>query len=108
MKHFVLPLLLLTSAHAYAETITIDKLYGCDTVDAQKLKLRFLRVVTDCASGGCKPGAADVSYANYQYIQKNHCRPIPSGEYTVLAQARVPGGRVVRIKSEGQLLWVLD
>lgn len=108
MKAILFSLLLAASSCALAETITIDNLYGCDTVDTQKMKLKFLRVVTNCASGGCKPGAAELSYANYNYLQENHCRRIPSGRYKVIEQAPVPGGRVVRVKSGNELLWVLD
>jgi hypothetical protein len=108
MKSIVVPIMLLVGSQAYAETIRINNLYGCDTVDAQKLKLKFLKAAVNCQSGGCKPGTAEISYANYNYIQETHCRRIPAGDYKVLDQAPVPGGRVVRVKADGQLLWVLD
>jgi hypothetical protein len=108
MKKLVLSLLLTACSAALAENVTIKGLYGCETANHQRLKLRFLAMVANCTPAECPPGTKEISYRNYQYIQQNHCRKIESGEYKVLRQSPVPGGRVVQVKSNGELLWVLD
>lgn len=108
MKALLFSLLLAISASTIAENVNIHDLFGCDTLDAQKLKLSFLRTALYCSTNECSPGTQDLSIRNYAYIQNNHCHRIENGVYKIIRQAAVPGGRVVQVKSHGELLWVLD